>query len=210
MIKLTATQKEIEVKFYLSHPERFADRLISAGASLKRPRCHETNLRFDNEAGNLRATRRVLRLRKDDRVTLTFKGAGETTDGVSTRQEIEVTVSDFEKTREILEAAGYQPCFSYEKYRTTYDMQLCEVVLDELPFGWFCEIEGPTPQSISQVAELLGLSWEARIVDSYAFIFSHCCETLKLTINDLTFSNFKDIVVTPGDLGVSPADVLSE
>ena len=199
--------QEIEVKFYLTDPERFNRRLIEAGAILKRPRCHETDLRFDDATGNLRATGQVLRLRKDNLVTLTYKGAGEVMAGVLSRREIEVTVSDFDITRELLEAVGYRTCLMYEKYRTALDFNQCEVVLDEMPYGWFCEIEGPSPLSIKQAAELLALRWETRIQESYALMFVHCQDALGLTFSNLSFSNFRDVAVTPRDLGVSPADI---
>lgn len=204
---MVGDSQENEVKFYLTDPEGFIGRLNAAGARIKRPRCHETDLRFDNAAGDLRVTNQVLRLRKDNEVTLTYKGAGEISSGVSSRREIEVTVSDFNITRELLEAIGYEPCLMYEKYRTAYDLNQCEVVLDEMPYGWFCEIEGGSPLSIQQTAELLALNWETRIQDSYTFIFAQCREKLGLTFSDLSFSNFKDLAITPRDLGVNPADM---
>lgn len=198
--------QEIEVKFYLTDPEGFVVRLNAVGAIMKRKRCHETDLRFDNEAGDLRVSGQVLRLRKDKRVTLTYKGAGGVTTGVSSRREIEVNVSDFNITRELLKAIGYNPCLMYEKYRTAYDLNRCEIVLDEMPYGWFCEIEGDSPLAIQQTAELLTLNWETRILDSYSFLFARCRDALGLSFSDLSFPNFKDVSVTPRDLGVSPAD----
>jgi adenylate cyclase, class 2 len=95
----------------------------------------------------------------------------------------------------------------YEKYRTTYDYNQCEVVLDEMPYGWFCEIEGQSPLSIQQTAEGLGLNWKNRILDSYTFLFAVCRDALGLTFSDLSFSNFKGASVTPRDLGVKPGDI---
>jgi adenylate cyclase class 2 len=198
--------QENEVKFYLIDPEAFLRRLTGAGANLRRARCHETDLRFDDGNGSLCAANRVLRLRQDDQARLTYKGPGEVLGGVSSRREIEVIVSDFDTTRELLDALGYRPCLLYEKYRTIYDFLDCEVVLDEMPYGWFCEIEGQSPVSIQQVAAQLTLHWENRILDSYSVLFARCRNALVLALNDLTFSNFKGISVTPLDLGVKPGD----
>jgi adenylate cyclase class 2 len=198
--------QENEVKFYLTNPEEFLQRLTAIGANLKHERCHETDLRFDDSAGNLRTANRVLRLRQDDRARITYKGPGEVLDGVASRREIEVTVSDFDTARELLEAIGYQPCLLYEKYRTTYAFTDCEIVLDEMPFGWFCEIEGLSPVSIQQVAKYLALNWENRILDSYALLFGRCRDALGLAFSDMTFFNFKGITVTPQDLGVKPGN----
>jgi adenylate cyclase class 2 len=199
--------REIEVKFYLTDPEGFIVHLIAAGAILKHQRYHETDLRFDNVAGDLCVTGQVLRLRKDNEITLTYKGAGDVSTGVTSRREIEVIVSDFDIARELLEAIGYHPSLMYEKHRTVYNLNQCEVVLDEMPYGWFCEIEGDTPLMIQQTAELLALNWGTRILDSYTFIFARCRDALGLAFSDLSFQNFKDVSVTPHDLGVNPADI---
>ncbi len=199
--------QEIEVKFYLTDLKGLADRLKAAGAILEHERVHETDLRFDNSAGDLQTSGRVLRLRSDDKITLTFKSAGDISTGATTRREIEVEVSDFLITRELLEALGYRAYLMYEKYRTTYALNQCEVVLDEMPYGWFCEIEGKTPTSIQHTAELLGLCWKNRILDSYTFLFARCRDVLGLAFSDLSFANFKGVSVTPRDLGVSPGDV---
>jgi adenylate cyclase, class 2 len=198
--------QEIEVKFYLTDPEGFIVRLEAAGAKLKCDRAHETDLRFDNTAGDLLVTGQVLRLRKDNEVTLTYKAAGDVSTGTTARREIEVTVSDFDIARELLEGIGYHPYMMYEKYRTTYTFNQCEVVLDEMPYGWFCEIEGQSPLAIQETAGLLDLNWNSRILDSYTFLFTRCRDALGLTFTDLSFSHFKDVSVTPRDLGVSPGD----
>ena len=42
----------------------------------------------------------------------------------------------------ILETLGYRPIAVYEKKRQTWLLGAVEVVIDELPFGLFMEIEG--------------------------------------------------------------------
>jgi adenylate cyclase class 2 len=198
--------EEIEVKFYLTRSDEFTLRLIADGATLKAARVFERDLRFDDINGSLQAADRVLRLRMDRQSSLTYKSPGRLKSGASARQEYEVKVSDFTTTRLLLEALGYHTYLIYEKYRTTYDFMKCEVVLDEMPFGWFCEIEGDSPAKIKQVAEALGLRWETRIVESYVSLFQRCKLTLGLDFGDLTFDNFKNITPSPQDFGVFPAD----
>jgi adenylate cyclase class 2 len=197
---------EIEVKFYLNTPDKFEDRLKSLGAFIVRDRCLEDNILFDNVTNTLHATRQVLRLRQDDRIVLTYKGAGEVKTGVLTRKEIEVVVSDFELTRQLLEGLGYWPRLKYQKYRTVYRFNQCDVVVDEMPYGWFCEIEGPSPQAIRAAARALDLRWETRVLDSYRTLFERCRKNRSLKFTDLTFNNFKGVTITPGDLGIIPAD----
>ena len=76
-----------------------------------------------------------------------------------------------------------------------------EISLDEMPFGNFCEVEGPDIDSIRGAAELLGLDWEKRSTLSYLALFTNLKEKLGLIMRDLTFETFKDIKVGHQDLG---------
>jgi adenylate cyclase class 2 len=166
----------------------------------------ETNLRFDLPDGSLRAAGRVLRLRRDTEARLTYKGPGQNDRGILDRQEIEFVADDFEKARHFLEALGYRQSVVYEKYRTTYEMENVAVMLDELPYGKFVEIEGETTEQIQAAAQKLHLDESAAIHDSYTGLFENIRKTLNLPFQDLTFENFKDIQTTSGQLGVRAAD----
>jgi len=79
-------------------------------------------------------------------------------------------------------------------------------VIDEMPFGNFCEIEGSEASSIQQAAASLGLDWDARIVASYVALFDLLKLKRQLKVNQLTFQELADLTVTPDELGVRPAD----
>ncbi len=49
---------------------------------------------------------------------------------------------------------GYTPYFIYEKRRETFDLRGCEVMIDEMPYGWFLEIEGAADAIRARVGEL--------------------------------------------------------
>lgn len=197
---------ELEIKLYLNDLPALRRRLEDAGARLYQPRVHEVNLRFDTPDGSLASARQVLRLRQDTNARLTYKGPGQLSGGVYARRELEFTVSDFDVARALLEALGYRVSLMYEKYRTTYDLDGVHVTLDELPYGDFAEIEGPDPQSIQEIAQKLGLDWEARVLDSYTALFADLRQTLGLAFQDLSFENFASLPVSPESLGVRPAD----
>ena len=93
----------------------------------------------------------------------------------------------------------------YEKYRTTYALDDVLVVLDEMPFGNFAEIEGPAGESIHSAATKLGLDWEARILESYVFLFERLRQKRGWEFRDLSFANFAGKIVSPEDLGVRSA-----
>ncbi len=198
--------QEIEVKFYLLRQAALEKRIQAAGGILAQARVHEVNLRFDLPDGSLTADHRVLRLRQDVRSVLTYKGPSAAGQVVNMRQEIETDVSDFAATRRILEALGYQVTVMYEKWRTTYQLENLEIVLDELPYGDFCEIEGPDAESIRSTAGLLKLDWGARITDSYLGMFGRLKANLGLTAEHLDFASFASLKIRPDDLGAVYAD----
>jgi adenylate cyclase class 2 len=197
--------KELEAKFYLSAKEAVQRKLDSLG-KLTAPRILEVNLRFDTPGRELTSAGRVLRLRRDSKVRVTYKGPGTDEGGANLRQELEFTVSDFDTAKATFEALGYQVYTIYEKYRTTYQIGDLEIDLDELPTGDFLEIEGSDAQSIQKTAGLLGLNWEARIHDSYIVLFELMRLRLGLDIRDLSFDNFKGMKITPDMMEITPAD----
>ena len=102
-------------------------------------------------------TRRVLRLRrKGARAVFTFKERDLSGSAIKRQREEETEVADAGALAAILEALGYHPALVYEKRRETWRVADTEVVLDELPFGLFVEIEGEEAR-ILEVEKLLGL-----------------------------------------------------
>lgn len=186
---------ETEVKILVADLQVITDKLRKQNASLSAERVFERNIRYDDNTGTLTGAGRVLRLRQDTRARLTYKAPGNAAvQGVLSRKELEVTVSDFETTDLLLKALGYQPSWEYEKYRTTYKLKDCEVVLDEMPYGDFVEVEGE-PGSIERVLSLLDLADAPRIAASYSDLFFRVRDRMKLDVRDLTFENFKGISV---------------
>jgi adenylate cyclase class 2 len=196
---------ELEVKFYISRRNELEMKLSQFGQVIA-PRVLEVNLRFDTPDRSLTAAGKVLRLRRDTKSRVTYKGVGRLEGGAHLRQELEFTVSDFDTAKALFETLGYQIYTIYEKYRTTYKMDNVEVVVDELPTGDFLEIEGPDSESIKRAARQLGLNWEAGIMESYTVMFEHLKGRLGLTFRDLSFENFKGLEISPEDLGVTIAD----
>jgi adenylate cyclase class 2 len=203
---MASNHQELEIKLYLLDLPAFQQKVESLGGLLVGPRLHEVNLRFDTPDGQLTRAYQVLRLRQDTAARLTYKGPGETIDGVHARQEIEFSVSDYQAARALLEALGYRVSLMYEKFRTTYNLGGLQVTLDEMPFGNFTEIEGPDGKLIHAAAEKLEVNWEARITESYTSLFEHLRQKVGFTFRDLSFDNFRDRDISPEDLSVIPAD----
>jgi adenylate cyclase class 2 len=204
---MNAKDTEMEVKFYLQDPNRLEKRLLDLGAELVSERVFETNLRFDTPSNSLASQHCVLRLRQDQIARLTFKGPARLDEQVTIRQEIEVEVSDLATARRILEALGYGVVVMYEKYRKTYRLGSIELVLDELPYGNFAELEGDTPEQIIALAAQLGLDWSRRIPESYLSLFERLKIKKHFQAEHLTFAALHEYHPGAEDMDLLPGDV---
>ncbi|MAT99289.1 MAG: hypothetical protein CL608_19295 [Anaerolineaceae bacterium] len=192
---------EVEVKFLVPDLAAFRERLLAAGAEPKKPRIFERNVRFDTADERLYQELSLLRLRQDTAVTLTYKGTPENLpqSEAKVREELEVQVSDFDTLAEIFKRLGFAPMQVYEKYRETFQWQDVEIVLDELPYGNFIELEGDEA-GIKTAVSHLNLNWQDRIVDNYLGLMAQLKAHHNLPFNDLTFANFTDLDVSIADI----------
>ena len=199
--------QETEVKFFVRDLKRIETGLLERKARLIQARVFERNLRFDLPDGGLRAKGEVLRLRRDAESRLTFKGASQIVEGIITRPELEFTVGDFETARKFLEALGYRQVAVYEKYRTVYELGDCHIMLDELPYGDFTEIEGTNAADIRSTAETLGLDMAAAVKDSYLGLYEKLARLLELPEGQLTFEIAHGWTFPLERVNVRPADL---
>ncbi len=198
--------QELELKYYIQDLSRLQTQVHSLGAVCDQERVLEINLRFDRPDYSLSKNGQALRLRFDTQARLTFKGPSEAQEGIRLRQEIEFVASDYQAAREFLHALGFQVILVYEKYRTGYKLGDVHVLLDELPYGNFVEIEGPDPAQILEVNNRLGLNFERRVAESYTVLFERLRDQLHLPARDLVFESFAQMQITAADLNVQPAD----
>jgi adenylate cyclase class 2 len=181
---------EIEAKFIVAGFDPIRQRLNEVSALTIQARQQEVNLRFDLPDARLRESGRVLRLRQDDRAHLTFKAPGP---DMEHRHELELVVEDGPRMQQILEALGYQVVFIYEKRRETFALGPAQVMLDELPFGHFVEIEGDRLDEVRQAGERLGLGWSERATLTYLGLFEALRRRHAWTFRDATFDNFRGL-----------------
>ncbi|MBI5352085.1 MAG: class IV adenylate cyclase [Chloroflexi bacterium] len=199
--------QEIEAKFYIQDLKRIESRLLELKARLIQPRVHETNLRFDTPNGDLKSSQRVLRLRQDDKARFTFKGPSvELEGGVGSRKEIEFVVGDYESAKLFLGELGFNEIAFYEKFRATYEFNETHIMLDELPYGNFIEIEGENCESIRKVADLLGLNWDAMVKAGYYALFVSVAGKYGLDSSKLSFENLCGTKIDIADLNIVAAD----
>jgi adenylate cyclase class 2 len=201
-----ALEHETELKLFVTKLIRIQTRLESLSARLLHARQHESNLRLDRPDLDLEKENKILRLRFDGETRITFKGPSSISQGALSRTEIEISVDDFDVALHLFEALGYSVTATYEKYRTTFEYKNCMIMLDELPFGNFVEIEGENTESLYAVAESLGLNAETAIQKSYLELFKDVREKLGFEHTNLSFKAFSGIQLSPEQLGVIPSD----
>lgn len=140
---------ETEKKYRLSEAQfkQIADELNEIGAEFV-GEDFEENLIFSG--GILSEQNAILRIRKTENKTiLTYKKRIRNEFDVKQQIEHETEVADFEAIEKIVESLGLIKNLVYEKRRRTWKFGRTEIVLDELPFGFFMEIEG----AITAIAE---------------------------------------------------------
>jgi adenylate cyclase, class 2 len=157
---------EIEKKYRLTKDQRalILRRLRKLGATRHSEEFEENTLYAGQGIDGGRA---VLRLRRvGDRAILTFKKRFPSTSAIKRQLEEETEVSDADAIESILKALGYRVSLVYEKRRLTWTLDETEIVVDELPFGLFMEIEG-LENDIEQVERKLNAESLAAVEETY-------------------------------------------
>lgn len=155
--------EEIEVKIIEIDRRAVVDRLASLGAIKVFDGDIESRF-FDLPDGSIRKTGDLLRLRRaNDRAILTYKKYVES-DVAKVRGEHEVTVSDFEEMRCILELIGLTSAEGMTKHRTSYLLEegvhvdIDKYVGEYSHIPEFMEIEAKNVMMIHEYARRLGFS----------------------------------------------------
>ena len=147
---------EIEKKYRLTAEQR--DRVLQR---LKEVDAEDRGEEFEENTiyggGDLKRGTSVLRLRRiENKALLTYKERFPGSSVIKQQREDETAVDDPSAMALILEALGFKPVLVYEKRRRTWSLGGTEVVIDELPFGLFMEIEGDE-RDIDQAEQTLGI-----------------------------------------------------
>ncbi len=189
------TASEIELKFPLGSTGDIRERLQNLGF-VSGGEVFESNIVFDTPAGALEASGRLLRLRRDRKVRLTWKEPHEDpalTRRYKARRESELELSDLETMRHIFQRMGYTFERVYEKYREHWvrpDGAVAE--LDRLPhIGRFLELEA-APEVLEEVAAALGLDSSAGLKENYMALFASWCRQHGRNLSDMRFEDERE------------------
>lgn len=180
---------EIEAKLKVDSLDAIERRLAECGGSFLRETI-QTDRYYDTADREMTRTDKALRLRADtkggrERLILAYKGPKEQ-DDYKKRVEVELEVSDAGATESLLGALGYVKALAFNKKRRLWELQGCEVALDELPLlGVFVEIEGPNSETIAKVQAMLELSAVPHIRASYACLIEERLSQLAIQTREV-------------------------
>ena len=157
---------EIEKKYLLTKAQRRAiEQRLRELSIVPGEVEHEENTIY--RGGMLERPGCALRLRRvNGRAILTFKQRRPSTSAVKFQDEQEVEIMDAEAMHAILTALSFRPGLVYEKRRTCWQVGNAKVVIDELPFGLFMEIEA-SQKEILRVEKLIGADKLPPVMETY-------------------------------------------
>jgi predicted adenylyl cyclase CyaB len=157
---------EIEKKYRLTKSQRRAIEHRMRELSLTPGELeHEENTIY--RGGVLERPECALRLRRvNGRAILTFKQRRPGRSAIKFQDENEVAVADADALAAILAELNFRPGLIYEKRRTRWQVGTAKVVIDELPFGLFMEIEASVKE-IRRVEKILGAEDLPAVMETY-------------------------------------------
>ncbi len=157
---------EIEKKYRLTKPQRrLIEQRMREMSLVPGELEHEENTIY--RGGVLERPGCALRLRRvNGRAILTFKQRRPSTSAIKHQEENEMAVPDADAMAAILNSLNFRPGLIYEKRRTRWQVGKATVVIDELPFGLFMEIEASVKE-IKRVEKLLGAEKLPAVMETY-------------------------------------------
>lgn len=161
---------EKEIKLPIQNIDIFLDILNSIDAKFL-GKTFQRTVRMDQDDLSLEKEKKFLRVRSGVKnvITLKIKKKKENKN-VFERTEIETEIKDPEKMAMILFELGFTKEFIMEKYRAEWSYNNTIISFDEMPFGFYIEIEGKE-ENIYQTVNHLNLDVNKKIIATYWDIF---------------------------------------
>ena len=192
---------EFEAKFYPVDKEEYRKKLLSIGAKLAIPERKLVRIVADKRANPVIAQNGYIRIRDEGGVIrLSLKITAEEGGVMSDQKEIDVEVSDFDKTRQILEAIGVKFNRRQETLREEWKYKGAQITIDTWPgLETYSEIEAESEKKVKEIAEDIGFDWGKRLIipaaELYVKVYRMNIEEVLEKISYISFENnpFKNV-----------------
>ncbi|MCX6705654.1 MAG: CYTH domain-containing protein [Candidatus Woesebacteria bacterium] len=197
----TIDYTEFEVKFYPVNKEEYRKKLLGMGAKLGIPERKMIRIVADKRGNPVLSSGKYVRVRDEGNVIrLSIKFMAESTGKMSDQKEIDVEVSDFEKTIKIIEYCGIKFNRRQENLREEWFYKGAQITIDLWPgLDPFSEIEAGSEEAVKEIAEELGFDWNKKIItpaaEVYAMVYRMDINEVLEKISYITFENnpFKNL-----------------
>lgn len=191
---------EFEAKFYPVNKDEYRKKLLSIGAKLTIPERKMRRLIADRH-DNIGLKCDYIRVRDEGNlVRLSAKVHAKDDGEIGDQKEADVTVADFDKTKEVLEFAGLKFAKYQESLREEWEYDGANITIDTWPCtDAYSEIEASSEEQVKEIADKLGLNWEGKLLlaldDLCSKIYGISQEEALKKIKYVTFENnpFKEI-----------------
>ena len=186
---------EFEAKFYPVEKESFRKKLRSMGAELLIPERKMIRIVADDKENPILTKSGYIRIRDEDNLLrLSLKITAKWSGKLSDQKEIDVEVSDFKRTKSIIEACGIKFNRRQETLREEWEYNGAQITIDTWPgLDTYSEIETDSEKKVKEIALKLDLDWDKKIIvpaaDIYAKVYGISIDEVLEKISYITFEN---------------------
>jgi predicted adenylyl cyclase CyaB len=183
---------EFEAKFYPVDKEEYRKKLLSIGAKLTIPERKMIRVVADGRDNPGFDKSGYIRIRDEGNVIrLSLKKTAAETGKLTDQKEIDVEVSDFEKTKIILETAGVTFNRRQETLREEWEYKGAQITIDTWPgLSTYSEIETSSEEKVKEIADELGFDWNKKMIipagDVYVKVYGIPMEEVLEKISNIT------------------------
>ena len=186
---------EYEAKFYPVNKDEYRKKLLSVGAKLLRAERKMIRVIADSRVNSIIPKMDYLRVRNEGHlIRLSYKTTASNDGNLSDQKEIDVDVSDFEKTIKIIELLGIKFNRRQETLREEWGYKGAEITIDTWPgLDTYSEIEANSEELVKEIAQELGFDWNKKIITAAAEVYERVynidIEKLLEKITNISFEN---------------------
>ncbi|KKR30156.1 MAG: hypothetical protein UT61_C0012G0026 [Candidatus Woesebacteria bacterium GW2011_GWA1_39_8] len=188
---------EFEAKFYPIDKEEYRKKLKRLGAKLIHPERKFVRVIADDggNPGLPLPKNGYIRVRDEGNlIRLSLKIVADAEGKLSDQKEIDVDVSDFNKTVRIFEAVGVNFNRKQETLREEWEYKAAQITIDTWPgLETYSEIEADSEEKVGEIAKDLGFDWNKKIITAaaevYAKVYGIDVKEVLEKISNITFEN---------------------